>query len=141
MSSRNPFACARCRGIPEHGAGDAERILFFDAPHRHAQVCGLHDDRHAKRIDLFANRFSDLARQALLNLKPAAEDVDQPRSLAETNDFVSRDVCDVTFAEKRQDMVLAQAVEIDVLDDAISLHLDREQSAVEDLVDIRVALS
>ena len=73
MSSRNSFAFARSRGIPEHGAGDAERILFFDAPHRHAQVCGLHDDRHAKRIDLFANRFSDLARQPLLNLKPAAE--------------------------------------------------------------------
>ena len=43
----------------------------------------------------------------------------------------------MTFAEKRQDMVLAQAVEIDVLDDAIAV-LDREQSAVEDLVDIRV---
>ena len=72
---------ARPRVVAEtaqHRARHAERVLLFHAAHRHAQVRRFHDDGDAERVDFFANRLGDLARQPLLNLEPAAEDVDEP---------------------------------------------------------------
>ena len=48
-----------------------------------------------------------------------------------------RNVGDVAFAEERQQMVLAHAVEIDVLDDDHLAVVNGEQRVVEHLVDIR----
>jgi len=44
----------------------------------------------------------------------------------------------VALPKKRQQMMLAQAVEIDVLDDHHLAVVDREQRAVQDLVDVGV---
>ena len=74
--------------------------------------------------------------QPLLHLQPAAEDVDEPRNLAEADHLVARNVGDVALAEKRQQMMLAQAVEIDVLDDHHLAVVDREQRPVQDLIDV-----
>src|SRR5687768_6971389 len=96
----------------------------------------FHHDRHAQRVDLRANGLRDLAGQPLLNLKPPAEDVDEPRNLAEANDFRARNVGDVALAEERQQVVLAQAVEIDVLHDHHLTVIDGEQGVVEHFIDI-----
>src|SRR5688572_8433595 len=96
----------------------------------------FHHDRHAQRVDLRANGLRDLAGQPLLNLKPPAENVDEPRNLAEANDFRARNVGDVALAEERQQVVLAQAVEIDVLHDHHLTVIDGEQGVVEHFIDI-----
>ena len=59
----------------------------------------------------------DLMREPLLHLQPSREDIDQPRNLAEADHPLLRDVGDVALAEERQQVMLAQAVEVDVLDD------------------------
>ena len=72
----------------EHGARHGEGVLLLDAAHRHAEVGGLHDDRHAERRDLLADRVGDLVRQPLLDLQAAAEHVHEPRNLAQSDDLV-----------------------------------------------------
>ena len=48
-----------------------------------------------------------------------------------------RDVGDVALAEERQQVVLAQAVEVDVLDDHHLVIIDGEQRVVEHRIDVR----
>ena len=81
--------------------------------------------------------FGDLIGQPLLHLEPAAEHVDQPRDLAQADDLRARDVGDVALPEERQQMMLAQAVEVDVLDDHHLAIIDGEQRVVQYLVDVR----
>ena len=59
-------------------------------------------------------------------------------NLAEADDLGARDVGDVALAEERQQVVLAQAVEVDVLDDHHLAVIDGEQRVVEDFVDVHV---
>src|SRR5687768_970264 len=111
---------AGTRVVPEdaeHGAGHCKRVLLFDAAHRHAQVSTLADHRHAARVDRLEYRLRDLVRHALLNLQAPREHVDEPRDLAQPDDPRIRNVRDMTLAEERQQVVFAQAVEINVLDD------------------------
>ena len=71
--------------------------------------------------------------QALLQLQPPREDVDEPGDLAEPDDSAVGDVRDVTLAEERQQVVLAQTVVVDVAHDYHFTVVDREQRAVQDL--------
>ena len=71
---------------------------------------------HAERVDFLENRLGDLVGQALLNLEPPGEDIHQAGDLAQADHTAPRNVGDVALAEERQEMVLAQAVEVDVLD-------------------------
>src|SRR5262249_21410921 len=75
LHARAPLIAERA----EHRAGDGERILLFDAAHRHAEVRRFHDDGDAERIDRVADRVRDLIREALLHLQASREDVDEPR--------------------------------------------------------------
>src|SRR5207244_2989520 len=45
---------------------------------------------------------------------------------------------DVTLTKKWQEMVLAETIEVDVLDDDHLVVIDREQCAVQDLVDVGI---
>src|SRR5262245_7974340 len=92
--------------------------------------------RHAERIDLFADRLGDLIGHPFLDLEPPRKDVDQTRNLAETDDSFTRDVRDVALAEKGEEMMLTERVEIDVLDDHHLVVIDGEQCVVEDIVDV-----
>ena len=86
------------------------------------------------------DRVGDLVRQPLLDLQPAREHFDQPRNLAQADHLAVRDVRDVALAEERQQVVLAQAVEVDVLDDHHLVIIDGEQRVVEHRIDVgRVA--
>ena len=96
----------------------------------------LHDDGDAHGRDFRVDRFGNLVGQALLHLQPPREHLDEPRDLAQPDHPGARDVRHVTFAEKRQQMVLAQAVEIDILDDHHLAIIDREQRVVQYLIDV-----
>jgi hypothetical protein len=73
---------------------------------------------------------------SLLQLQAAGKDVDEPRDLAQPNHAPIRNIGDVTLAEERQQVVLAQAVEVDVPDDDHLVIIDAEQRAVEHFIDI-----
>ena len=116
----------------------ANEFCFSHAAHRHAQVRPLHHDRHAERRDLLEDGVGNLVREPLLHLQPAAEHLDEPRNLAQADHLVARNVGDVALAEKRQQMMLAQAVEVDVLDDDHLAVVDGEQRVVDHRVDVRL---
>jgi hypothetical protein len=121
---------------PEHGTRDRHRVLLFDATHRHAQMRRFHHHGDAERANFFSNRLRDLIRETFLDLKAASEDIDEARDLAEADDPSLRNVGDVAPAEKRQQVMLAEAVEVDVLDDHHLVIIDGEERIVEDGVDI-----
>jgi hypothetical protein len=98
----------------------------------------FHDDGDAQRIDLLPNRIRDLAREPLLDLQTPAEDIDQPRNLAQADYLGPWNIGDVTLAEERQEVMLTETVEVDVLDDDHLAVVDREQRVVEDCVDVHV---
>src|SRR5688572_17909062 len=123
---------------PQHRAGHRERVLLLDAAHRHAQVGAFAYHRDPERVDLLEDRLGHLVGEPFLDLQPARKCVHQAGDLAETDDVPLRDVGDVALAEKWQQMVLAEAVEIDVLDDHHLAVIDGEQCAIEDGVDIGV---
>src|SRR4029434_7855648 len=75
---------------------------------------------------------------ALLHLQAPGKDIHQPRDLAEANHMTLGNVGDMTLAEERQQMMLAEAVEIDVLHDDHLAVVDREEGVVEDVVDVGV---
>ena len=120
----------------EHRTGDRHRVLLLDTAHRHAQVRGFHDDSDPERTDLLPQRFGDLIREPLLYLQPARKHVHEARDLAQSNNLALGNVGDVALAEERQQVVLAQAVEVDVLHDQHLVIIDREERVVEHRVDI-----
>ena len=78
--------------------------------------------------------------EALLHLQAPAEHLDQARDLGEPHHLAVRQVGDVRAPEERQHVVLAEAVEVDVLHDHHLVVADVEERVVEDLPGIlRVA--
>ena len=51
-----------------------------------------------------------------MDLQSAAERIDEARNLTQSNDFSAGKVGHVALAEKRQEMMLAKAVHVDVFD-------------------------
>src|SRR4051812_16655681 len=74
------------------------------------------DDTDAARFEMLFDRLRDLAREALLNLQAARETVDEPRELADADDF-ARQVADACLAVERQHVVLAGGVKADAAQD------------------------
>src|SRR3981081_2311866 len=111
-------ACARVLAKrAEHAGGDQLPSGFLYAAHLHTEVARLDDDTDTLRQQGSAESFRNLFGHAFLELKPVSEDADQPRDLAQAHHLSPRQVSDVAGAEKGQHMVLAEAVERDVLDD------------------------
>src|SRR6266513_5982802 len=100
----------------EHGTGNGDGVLFLYTAHDHAEMLRLDDDGDAARMDLFIDGFRDLRRQPFLNLQAAREHIHEALNLAQADDAAVRDVSDVGLAEKRQQMMLAQAEHLDVPD-------------------------
>ena len=80
-------------------------------------MASLDDHADALGFDHFLNGFGDLRGQPLLNLQPAGEQFNQPRNFAEAKNPAIGDVGHMHFAEKREQMVLAQAEHFNVFDD------------------------
>jgi hypothetical protein len=122
-------------------AGDGEGVLLLDAPHHHAEVDRLGHHGHATRRQHLLDHLGDLHREPLLHLEAAGEHLDEPGDLREAHDLAVRDVGHVHPTEERQHVVLAQAVEADVLHQDHLVVADVEQGAVQKLGGIlRVAL-
>ena len=75
-------------------------------------------------------------RHALLHLQTAREGVDDAGQLAEADDASGGDVSDGHFAEEGQHVVLAQGIELDVLDDDDLAALVLKDGAVYDGIGI-----
>ena len=97
---------------------------------------GLDDNPNPDRIQDPRQRLSDLIGQPLLHLETPTEHLDQTWDLAETDHSVPGQIRDVTLPEERQQMMLAQTVEINILDDDHFAVVDGEQRAVDNLIDI-----
>jgi hypothetical protein len=92
--------------------------------------------RITKGIDLLVDGFGDLGRQPLLDLQPPAVHFHQARNFAQSDDLFVGNVCHVTLAEKGQEVVLAQAEEIDIRHDHHLIVLHFKQRVVEHLIRI-----
>ena len=96
------------------------------------------DDADAFGADLLHQRFSDLPGQVLLHLQAAGENIHHPRDLGKADNLSIGQIPDVTLAEKRQQMVLAQGIQFDILTMIISSLSDGEKGVVDDLADVLV---
>jgi MFS family permease len=96
------------------------------------------DDGDAERIELLPERFRNLVGHPLLDLQPSRKHIYEPGNLAQADHPRTGDVSDVALAEKRQQVVLAQAVEVDILDDHHLVVIDGEERVVQHLVDVGV---
>ena len=102
---------------PKHGGGDHAGVLLFHAAHHHAQVPRLDDHADALGFEVVHQRAGDLVGQALLQLQTARVKIRQTRQLADAQDAALGDIADMAPAEKRQQVVLAEAEDLDILDD------------------------
>src|SRR4051794_40320504 len=75
--------------VPElapHGRRHRERARLAYPPHRHAQVLGLDDHEYAPRLQAAVDLVGDLGGQALLDLGPLRQRVNQAGQLGEPGD-------------------------------------------------------
>src|SRR3990172_4512304 len=83
-----------------------------------AKMLGLNHHGGALRIQSsLAQKVGDLRGETLLDLRPASEDLDQARHLADAEDASLRNVADVRHPVERQEMMLTHTVKGDVFDD------------------------
>src|SRR5690625_3303304 len=98
-----------------HRAGDGASPVGSHPPHGHAHVLGLDHHDRAGGADLVHQGVGDLRGDALLHLRPAGIDVDQPGELAEPGDLSrAGDVAHVGDPEERQQVMLAHGVEAEI---------------------------
>jgi hypothetical protein len=126
---------ARRRVLAEHAAQrarDGHRVLLLDPAHHHAHVRGLDHDAHAARAQHVVERPGDLLGEPLLHLQAAREHVDHAGELREADDAPVRDVGDVRLPEERQQVVLAERVQLDLAHHHHLLAVDLEQRVADD---------
>ena len=123
---------------PEDGARGHDRAGLADAAHHRAQVGRLHDHADALGIEPGLEEVRDLLGQPLLDLEPACIGLDDARDLGQPDHAPARDVRHGRGAEERQEMVLAQRVERDVLDDHHLAVVDVEDRPVDESLRVDV---
>ena len=96
------------------------------------------DDADALRLEPLLEEVGDLLGQPLLDLQAAGVHLDDPRDLRQPDDPAARDVGDRRGPEERQQVVLAQRVERDVLDDDHLAVGDVEDRAVDEPLGVDV---
>src|SRR5438552_4056851 len=82
-------------------------------------------------VDRGEDFLRNLFRQSLLQLQPPGVHVDEPCELRHAEYAAAGNVADVAAAEKRQHVVLAQAVYLDILYDHHAVSGLREYRAVD----------
>src|SRR6266550_3953257 len=96
------------------GARDRLGVLLLDAAHHHAEMVRLDHDTHTARLEYVHERVRHLVGESLLHLEPAGKHLDHAWDLGETDQAAVRQVGDVRPTEERQQVVLAQRVDLDV---------------------------
>ena len=121
----------------EHRARDRDGVLLLDAAHRHAQVRRFHHDRDAERTRPSRAASRRSGSSGAPGSAGGARRSRRGAGSCSGRDATLRNVRDVALAEERQQVMLAEAVEVDVLDDHHLVIIDGEQRVVEDRVDVR----
>ena len=117
------IASARVLGglaeVAAYGGGQGLGAGLAHAAHRHAQMLGLHDDDHPAGFEDPHQGVGDLGGHPLLDLRAPGVDVDEPGQLGQPGDLPLEvgGVADVGHAVEGHQVVLAEAVDLDVLDD------------------------
>jgi len=75
---------------------------------------GLDDHADPTGLEHLLDRAGHLLGEPLLHLQAPGEDLDEPRQLREPNDLAGGNVGDVDLTEKREHVVLAQRIHLDV---------------------------
>ena len=96
--------------------GRGEGVLLFDPSHLHTHVLRLDDDHDSEGVERPLDAIFYLHREPFLYLQAAGKDVHDARNLAQAGDILFGDVRDMSLAEERQHVVLAEGKEVDILD-------------------------
>src|SRR5215469_4041356 len=115
----------------QHGRRHSRGVLLLDTAHHHAEVARLDDHANTLGLAHLLDGLCDLGGEALLDLKAAREEFDQPWNFAEADDFAVRNVGHVHLSEERQHVVLAEAEHLDVFHDHHFVVGDREERALQ----------
>jgi hypothetical protein len=94
--------------------GDRRRPGRASAAQRHAHVLGDQDHPDAPGLQAVVQPVGDLLGEALLNLRPAGEQLHQPGELGQPQDPLAGQVGHVSTPRERQEMVLAHRPEADL---------------------------
>lgn len=79
----------------KHTASGRDAVDLLHTPHRHAQVCRLHDHTYALRQQHIVNSLSNLLCQSLLNLESSCKHLRQARQFRKTEDSALGDVANM----------------------------------------------
>ena len=119
--------------------GGGHRPRLADAAVAHAEVARLDDHRHAVGAQRGVDRVGDLGCELLLDLQALGVDVDDARELGEPDHAAVGDVRDMRLAHERHHVVLAVAVDLDVLEEhQLVVALDLAEGALQRLEGIGV---
>ena len=116
-------------------------MLFLHAAHLHTQMLCFDYHADATGIGRIHDRFRNLLRQSLLNLQPACIHIDDASDFGQAQHLARRQITDVTIPEKRQYVMFAQRVKLDVLDDHDFVQVRIEQRIVDYGIDVLLVSS
>lgn len=106
-------------GVAEEDAAECRRgghgVRLFHAAEHHAAVARLDDHRNPQRLERLLDAVAYLDGEPLLDLETARERLDDACYLAEPRDLPVGDVGDMALAYEGEHVVLACAVQVDVL--------------------------
>jgi len=113
---------------PANSRGGHGRAWFFDTPHSHAKMFGLHDDENTLGFEDLHEGVSDLGRDTFLELGTAGNGLNDPRQFGKTGQSILLgDVGNVSLPIKGQEMMLAHGIKRDIPeDDHLIMALGRE---------------
>ena len=92
----------------QHGTGDDNRVLLFNAAHAHAEVLGAQDDPDTDRVQFVHQHVRNLRREPLLHLQAARVHLDQTGQFADPNNVMFRNLSNVHGPEEREDVMFAE---------------------------------
>lgn len=113
-------------------------MLLPYSSHHHAEVISLDDDGDAFGFQRLLECIADLLREALLGLESPCKHIDDTRDFAQAENFLSRNVSDMHFADEGEEVMLAETEALDVLHDHHPVGIRREERSVDNGLEILV---
>jgi hypothetical protein len=106
------LAGARVSGVDAaHGACDSNAPRLLNAPHRHAQMLGLHDEDGATGSQPLVDSVGDLGGKTLLELGTTGVTLHKSGQLGQSDDLTVRYVAHVGLANERHEVVLTESMQ------------------------------
>src|ERR671911_756474 len=106
------LAGARVSGVDApHGACDGNAPRLLHAPHRHAQMLGLHDEDGAAGAQPLVDGVGDLGGKAFLELGAAGVPLHKAGQLGQAYDLSVRYVAHVGLADEGHEVMLTEGMQ------------------------------